>query len=409
MRSTWKVLADSLTCLKLSRTDDVLTMGDVAAVLSKHFKPEHLPDLAIVDNALDFKSFLGPYLNSDISGHTGMTALANTGGPRAFKFERMKDGNVGMRYREFAGDDTQWLGVRLKTDSEVDVGPWPVFKALPPFGATINPCADSVRMPITLHDDIKTLVKWLSGSDAICGAAESRSNVTQSAVSWLRSVLETKSIVTEPAGDAVGVGVGQLRTVVSAMSGERFAVRHIADASFFFDRSSFGAPELQPPRDEAKRPGLAVAAQTLVLVKRLPEPLQPERKHSSEEKQRADEGRSDSAVKQIASDSVVDSSKSEHCKCTGDTTVALSASPEIFNVGAKVIVSFPPTGIRSSGNVWNGEVLAVTDGASGKRCTVQFRETGETIADIDPALMTLKRPDSPRQRKLARALAVLAT
>ena len=79
-----------------SISDQVLTLGDFAETLPSAFSHlPVLPVLAVLEKASNCVDYFTPLLRN-IDNHTGMKKGANTGGPRAFRFMELADGNIGM-------------------------------------------------------------------------------------------------------------------------------------------------------------------------------------------------------------------------------------------------------------------------------------------------------------------------
>lgn len=219
--------------------DFVFTFADVAAAVQQHYHDSTRPTLAVVDNVLNFKSFLDGCLNNDIHNHTGMLARANTGGPRAFKFSKLPDGNVGMVYKEFAGEDAPWAGVADKsavaTLAQLPTEPWRVFTQLPTLGTPIPGCDDPVRIPRTLDGDLAALKQWFKEAEQKEPEFITPS-LCDSVLSWFNAVKDEGKLLAKSTADrsAQPVAVGSGRIITPTLSADPVTVRHVAGDPFVY-------------------------------------------------------------------------------------------------------------------------------------------------------------------------------
>lgn len=290
----------------------MFTLGDVAAALEDRYESSARPTLTVVEDALDFKEFLAPYLNHDIHNHTGMMRHAKTGGPRAFRFAKLADGNVGMWYREYAGvpaaEDQEWLGVELMRFhghplSRLPTEPWRVFTKLPPLVSIIPNCAAPVVLQHDLKDNIIKLDEWLAKTDSKDPIRPPPDTLHETVVKWFRRVNATKTLCAEPALASSkpddGVGVARSLTAsfpvrVPAEPGDagkhkppRFVERHIpiryipAEPAVLTDICQRIAAQGNAPAEEKKLP-TPPKPPTIVYVKSLRESLRPSSPYSDD-------------------------------------------------------------------------------------------------------------------------------
>lgn len=91
-----------------------------------------------------------------------MKGNANTGGPRAFQFSKLNDGNVGLLNRDFAGDESlPWIGLDGKAGVFIPV----FFPSTPPPSLSLSMCTADVRLPSKLESTIGTIREFLALSE----------------------------------------------------------------------------------------------------------------------------------------------------------------------------------------------------------------------------------------------------
>lgn len=248
----------------------------MAALIEKFFpspkSPTGCPAFAVVENAYDFKSFLDEYLNTDISGHTGMLAGANTGGPRFFQFSLLEDGNVGMVYAEFAGEKPRVLRGAVDPDCKDpnSLGePWRVFKKLPPIGALIPTCKEEPSVPQTLSRDKEKLGKWLHQAAALVGSSDE--TVARKASAWFDTVIANHNLgVSE--GPA-SLGVGTAGSLYSPIFGRDALVRQVRDECMRFDPATLVPPSATASAAAAAHAFLPPPAAPTIIYGKRPAPF----------------------------------------------------------------------------------------------------------------------------------------
>jgi hypothetical protein len=253
-------------------SDYLFTLGDFAAFLDKVFPTvDTRPSVAVMDNAIDWKAYLDPHLTK-ISGHTGMEDLANTGGPRAFRFRMCKDVQgspfVGMQNKDYAGDPSlPWIGVKR---SVLDADAVPVFASIPDAFASAPLCAAETQLPATLVSDTLLLREWFNKGERL--VSHPARTWSEDAIAWFQSIHKTATLGVRPA--AHSPGVGQAGTLHSAVFSRDVAVRLVCAApsaipiSSFRDElpAAFGGAAVRKPAanvtsaSEAKLPALTPAA-----------------------------------------------------------------------------------------------------------------------------------------------------
>lgn len=228
-------------------------------MLQKAF-PHNVPDVAVVQNIIDFKSFFEGHLLV-YSGHTGREGGRTTGGPHAFQFKLFEcpDGKyVGFQTRTLASQLTKpWLGDGGNADPRFAI---PVFQSLPPLDGVLPKCNEPVRLPSTLDQDIATLEKWLTkartrlsakvvhsdsaaADSALAPLVEQKDQLDtrgKDAVEWFQTVKNTRALGAQPVAELKSSGVGSAATLRSAVHGCDVSVRVIG-----FD-GRFDIPEFGP-------------------------------------------------------------------------------------------------------------------------------------------------------------------
>jgi len=205
------------------------------------------PKLAVMDNAIDFKSLLQPFITV-MSGHTGRKDGKKTGGPRAFRFRKLGVNNVGMEVKEYAGSKKLWHGNFGGPD------PIPIFLAAgaPPLAAMAPMCSEPTVLPTTLESDIKSLTTFFARGDSLVpGAAPDP--CPPRLIAWLKTVLSTKSLGAVIGPPSPGVGCSAL---LPAALFDRVPVRLIEDRTFCLASLS---PDGRAPAPEVKADPLQAA------------------------------------------------------------------------------------------------------------------------------------------------------